>query len=203
MMGLREDQPTLEYLTDMVVDLQTVRSCITAAELDPEVSTAGYAMPNNRHIASGNIVMLKARQRMTEIMRILPGSSLVVAPSDTDLADPEMAAGLEESFGGGRYTAMQRAALLQLAWDHVSSGLDGRESAFELHCNGGIPAWRMQARSRFTRYNELANGVLKALDIPMPEIDLESLRQVSRLPRRQVTPQTSQEGAPAATGTAS
>jgi aromatic ring hydroxylase len=187
-MGLRQDQPTLEYLTDMLVDVETVRSCITAAELDPEWSTAGYAMPNNRHIASGNIVMLKARQRLTEMLRILPGSSLVVAPSDTDIADPAMAAGLEESFGGGGYTALQRAALLQLAWDHISSGLDGREAAFELHCNGGIPAWRMQARARFTRYNELANGVLKALDLEMPEIDLSSLREVVRLPRRQVTP---------------
>jgi 4-hydroxyphenylacetate 3-monooxygenase len=190
-MGLRNDQPTIEYLTDMVVDIETVRSCITAAELDPETSTAGYAMPNNRHVASGNIVLLKARQRLTEILRILPGSSLVVAPSDAELADPTVAAGLEESFGGGGYTALQRSALLQLAWDHISSGLDGRESAFELHCNGGIPAWRAQARSRFTRYNELANGVLKALDIEMPEIDLNSLREMARMPRRQVTPVSS------------
>ena len=76
---------------------------------------------------------------MAEILRILPGSSLVVAPSDTDLAAPEVGAGLEESFAGGGYTAIQRAALLQLAWDHVASALDGRESAFELHANGGRP----------------------------------------------------------------
>ena len=35
-----------------------------------------------------------------------------------------------------------RAALLQMAWDHVASALDGRESAFELHASGGVPAWR-------------------------------------------------------------
>ena len=109
--------------------------------------------------------MLKARQRMTETLRILPGSSLVVAPSDADLAAPEIAAGLEESFGGGGYTALQRAALLQMAWDHVASALDGRESAFELHANGGIPAWRGRMRRYFGRYNELANGVL---EVPEP-----------------------------------
>ena len=76
----------------------------------------------------GVISLLKARQRMAEILRTLPGSSLVVAPSDTDLADPEMRAGLEESFEGGGYTALQRSALLQLAADHVISSLDGRES---------------------------------------------------------------------------
>jgi 4-hydroxyphenylacetate 3-hydroxylase C terminal len=93
---------------------------------------------------------LQARQRMAEILRILPGSSLVVAPSDRDLAAPEMAAGLEESFGGGGYTARQRSALLQMAWDHVSSALDGRESAFELHASGGIPAWRGRLRRSLT-----------------------------------------------------
>jgi len=186
-MGLKEHQPTIEYLVDLVADVQTVRSCITAAELDPQVTQAGYALPGLVHIAAGSIAMLKARQRLTEILRILPGSSLLVAPADTDLAAPEMAAGLEEAFGGGGYTALQRSALLHLAWDHISSGLDGRESAFELHANGGIPAWRNRLRGWFNSYNELANGVLGALDLEMPTIDLNSLRQVPQGPRRPVS----------------
>jgi len=131
--------------------------------------------------------MLKARQRITEILRILPGSSLVVAPADTDLADPEMAAGLEETFGGGGYTALQRAALLQMAWDHISSDLDSRESAFELHANGGLPTWRNRLRGWFDRYNELANGVLSLLDIEMPTVDMTSIRIVPQRPRRPVS----------------
>jgi len=93
--------------------------------------------------------MLNARPRMSEILRILPGSSVVVAPSNRDLTAPEVAAGLEESFSGGGYTARQRSAMLQMAWDHVSSALDGRESAFELHANGGMPAWRGRLRRSF------------------------------------------------------
>jgi aromatic ring hydroxylase len=187
-MGLRQHEPTVEYLLDLVVDVQTVRTCITAAELDPETSVAGYAVPNRSHIAAGTIAIQKARQRMAEILRILPGSSLVVAPSDEDLASPEIGAGLEESFGGGGYTALQRSALLQLASDHVASALDGRESAFELHANGGIPAWRARLRQYFSRYDELANGVLKALDVEMPVIDFTSFREVPMAPRRQVMP---------------
>ena len=108
--GLREHQQTIEYLVDLVTEVQTVRSCIAAAELDPQVTQAGYAYPGLVHIAAGSIAMLKARQRITEILRVLPGSSLVMAPTDTDLAAPEMAAGLEETFGGGGYTALQRSA---------------------------------------------------------------------------------------------
>jgi aromatic ring hydroxylase len=187
-MGLVEHEPTIEYLIDLVVDVQTVRSCQTAAELDPEITAEGYCIPGRSHIAAGTIAIQKARQRMAEILRILPGSSLVVAPSDKDLAAPEVGAGLEESFAGGGDTALQRSALLQLACDHVSSALDGRESAFELHANGGIPAWRGRLRRYFSRYSELANSVLRSVSLDMPTIDLEGLRAAPLAPRRPVTP---------------
>jgi aromatic ring hydroxylase len=187
-MGLMQHEQTIDYLIDLVIDVQTVRSCLTAAERDPQFTPHGHCCPNHLHLATGSIAILKARQRMSEIMRIVPGSSLVVAPTDRDIAAPEMAAGLEESFGGGGYTALQRAALLQMAWDHVSSALDARESAFELHANGGMPVWRGRIRRNFDRYSELANAVLRQISVPMPEIDLASLREMAYAPRRVVTP---------------
>ena len=104
-MGLAAHEPTIEYLLDLITDVQTVRSCQTATELDPEFTAEGYCSPNHGHLAAGSLAMLKARRRMAEILRILPGSSLVVAPTDRDLADPALAGGLEESFGGGGYSA--------------------------------------------------------------------------------------------------
>jgi predicted GTPase len=65
---------------------------------------------------------------------------------------------------------------------------EGDESAFELHANGGIPAWRGRIRRSFSRYNELANGVLQALSLEMPTIDLDSLRAAPLPQRRPVTP---------------
>jgi aromatic ring hydroxylase len=187
-MSLTEHEATVEYLMDLLVDVQTVRSCQTAAELDPERTADGLCVPGRVHVAAGSIAMLKARQRMAEILRIVPGSSLVVAPSDKDLAAPEVGPGLEASFGGGGYTALQRAALLRLAADHVASALDGRESAFELHANGGVPAWRARLRRHFSHYDGLANGVLGVLGIDMPTIDLERLRAAPLPPRRPVAP---------------
>jgi aromatic ring hydroxylase len=187
-MGLVEHEPTIEYLVDLLIEIQTVRSCQTAAERDPQFTPQGYCYPNHCHVAAGSIAMLRARQKISEILRILPGSSLVVAPSDDDLAIPELAAGLDESFAGGGYTARQRAALLQLASDHVSSALDARESAFELHANGGLPAWRGRLRRSFDRYDELANAVLRSLDLDMPPIDLGSIPAAPIAPRRVVQP---------------
>ncbi|HLY45663.1 MAG TPA: 4-hydroxyphenylacetate 3-hydroxylase N-terminal domain-containing protein [Stellaceae bacterium] len=190
-MGLKEHAQTVEYLVDLVVEVQTVRTCLVAAERDPEFTAVGYCYPNHRHTAAGGIALFKARQRISEILRILPGSSLVVAPADSDLAAPQIAAGLEESFSGGGYSAMQRAALLQLAADHVSSALDGRESAFELHASGGHPNWRGWLRRNFSDYNELANAVLGAIDRPMPEIDVSNIPAMPIARRRPTTPGSS------------
>ena len=186
-MGLARHDQTIDYLLDLVVEVQTVRSCLLACERDPRFTASGYCVPNHAHLAAGGLAILRARPRMAEILRIIPGSSLVVTPSDRDLAAPEIAEGLADSFGGGGYTAVQRAALLQMAWDHVSSALDGRESAFELHASGGTPAWRGRLRHNFTSYNDLANRVTGAIGMPMPEIDLDHIREVPWAPRRQVT----------------
>jgi 4-hydroxyphenylacetate 3-monooxygenase len=173
--------------------VQVVRSCILAAEHDPEFTASGYCVPNHAHLAAGGIALFKARQRISEILRIVPGSSLVVAPADSDLAIPELEAGLEASFGGGGYTARQRSALLQLAWDHVSSALDGRESAFELHASGGMPGWRHWLRRSFRDYNTLANAVLPMLDLAMPEIDVASIGTAPVAARRAASPPPSEK----------
>jgi aromatic ring hydroxylase len=193
-MALTEHEGTVEYIVDLLVEVQTVRTCLTAAELQPQVTAQGYCIPDRRHIAVGTIAIQKARQRVTEILRTLPGSSLVVAPSDSELRDPELAAGLEETFGGGGYTALQRSALLSLAWDHISSALDGRESAFELHANGGVSAWRARLRRDYEHYNELANRVLESLNVEMPYVDVTNIKAIPMTPRRQVTPPPAYQG---------
>jgi 4-hydroxyphenylacetate 3-monooxygenase len=187
-MGLKQHPPTIELLMDIVTGVQTVRSCLVAAELDACFTPEGYAYPNHSHLAAGSIAMLKARQGITEALRVLPGSSLVVAPTDWDLASPEIGAGLAEAFGGGGFTALQRAALLQMASDHASSALDARESAFELHANGGVIAWRGRLRRSFSDWNNLANAVLKQAAVPMPPVDLSAIAAAPLAPRRPVTP---------------
>ncbi len=187
-MGLMQHEPTLEYLLDLTTDVQTVRACLVATERDPVATTDGFCAPNHAHLAVASIAMLKARPRMGDIMRALPGSSLVVAPSDRDLADPDLAAGLAECFEGGGFTALQRAALMQLAWDHVGSALDHRESVYELHANGGQQAWRNRLRRNFNDYDALANGAMALAGTAMPAVSFAAFRDAPMAARRPVTP---------------
>jgi 4-hydroxyphenylacetate 3-monooxygenase len=185
--GLKQHDVTVDYLVDIIAEVQIVRACLTAAEHDPEFTASGYCVPNHAHVAAGGISLFKSRQRISELLRIIPGSSLVVAPGDKDLEIPALAEGLEESFGGGGYTARQRVALLQLAWDHVSSALDGRESAFELNASGGLPGWRHWLRRSFRDYNQLANAVLDMIDLDMPAIDVSAIGTAPVAARRTVS----------------
>ena len=185
-MGLKQNDATVGYLVDLMTEVQVVRCCIIASEHDPDFTATGYCVPNHAHVAAGGISLLKARQRMSELLRVIPGSSLVMAPLNSDLDMPELATGLEETFGGGGFSARQRAALLQLVWDHVASSLDGRESAFELHASGGLPGWRAWLRRSFKDYNRLANAVLRVIDLPMLAIDVDSIRTAPVAPRRAV-----------------
>ena len=174
-MSLKENQYITDLIVDMMVEVQKLRTSFVAAELDARVTDFGEYYPNALHLAAGAMTALESRQRLAEILRILPGSSLVMAPSDDDLTEELTGAGLEEAFGGAGYTALQRAGLLNLVWDHVSSGLDGRESAFELHANGGRNAWRNRLRLTFEGYNDLANEAMRQLSIVMPEIDVTDM----------------------------
>jgi aromatic ring hydroxylase len=125
-LGATSYPPVVEQLLDLVTNVQTIKSCVTAAELDPQRTAGGYLLPGLLHLASAALYNLEVRQHMAEILRNIGGSAAVVAPADTDLADSRLARDLEDTFGGGGYTALQRSALLHLIWDLVSSGLDGR-----------------------------------------------------------------------------
>ncbi len=48
--------------------------------------------------------------------------------------------------------------------------------------------WRSWLRRNFKSYNELANAVLRALDLSMPEIDLSNIPAAPPAMRRTVSP---------------
>ena len=89
-----------------------------------------------------------------------------------------------------------------LAWDlvrHERALFELRDGATALPVQPGdakrekvtaksVPVWRARIRRCFDRYSELANAVLGQLPLPMPKLDLRSLREVAYAPRRPVAP---------------
>ena len=175
-MGLKEHEQTVEYLVDLVVEVQTVRSCIAAAERDPEFTPAGYCFPNHRHLAAGGIALVQG--------------------AAADLGDPAHRARLLSGRGAGRQRSRRAriggrprrrrsaaaatprcSARRCCSWPGITSPRrsTAAKSAFELHASGGMPNWRGWLRQNFRDYNELANAVLRSIDMTMPEIDVGAI----------------------------
>ena len=115
---------------------------------------------------AGSIAILKARQRMAEILRILPGSSLVVAPSDQDLASPEVGGRARGVVRGRRLhgaAALGAApAGLPITSPRRSTGAS-RRSSFTPTAASRRGA-RTAAPATSARHSELANAALKLLE---------------------------------------
>lgn len=201
-MGLRDTPNIVAQLVDLMIDCQTIRSCLTASNYELIVTPGGYMLPKPLHVAAAAIYTFRNRQRMSDILRQIPGSTLVIRPTDVEFEDPAMSEAVEAGFGGGGYTAQQRSALLNLIWDHTSSSLDGRESAFEGHASGGMVAWRGRVQRWFSRYDELANRVLENVDIEMPKITLDMLRDMAATGFERPPPPPRPDATPVATDAA-
>ena len=186
-MGLVAHEPTIEYLLDLITDVQTVRSCQTAAELDPEFTPEGYCSPNHGHLAAGSIAMLKARPRMGEILRILPGSSLVVAPTDRDLADARAWRPAWRSRSPAAATA-RCSARPCCRWRGTMSARRSIIASLSSSCTP-TAGFRL-ARPAAPQLRPLQRaGQRRAapLELPMPEIDLNCIRDAPLAARRPVS----------------
>ena len=178
-MGLAQHEQTIDYLVDLIVEVQTVRSCLTACERDPRFTPDGWCVPNHAHLAAGGLAILRARPRMAEILRIVPGSSLVVAPSDSDLAAPEIAEGLDE-FVRRRRLHAHCSAQPCCRWPGTMSHRRSTGANRRSNCTPAA-AFRPGAAgcatiSRATTTSPIASP--RSLGIPMPEIDLDHIREV-------------------------
>ena len=56
-MGLKENPATIEQLVDLAADVQTSRTCLTAAELEPEMTVGGHARHQIYAHARKNLVL--------------------------------------------------------------------------------------------------------------------------------------------------
>ena len=135
-----------------MTDVQTVRSCQRATELDPVFTAEGFCAPNHTHLSAGSIAMLKARPRMDEILRSLPGSSLVVAPSDQDLrlirpSPPgwkSRSAVADIPRASAQRCCKWRGIMSVRRWTIA-------KSVYELHANGGMPVMATSAPAQLRR----------------------------------------------------
>jgi len=155
---------SVESVTDLILQTETMRTALHACAANAQSSPAGIALPNMMNLTVGMASALENRARMAHTVRVLAGHQAMLAPSLQDLAAPELGPVIAPSYESDGLSARQRAALLHLVADHTASALEGRQATFEALATGGMRIWRGQAQRFFGRRGELVNGVLATLE---------------------------------------
>ena len=178
-MGLKENQQTIEQLVELTVNVQITRTCLTAAETGPgddskrqcPAQSAAYRLLGNQHHAGA-----PANERDPAWpSRIVAGQTprqTPILPTQRWLTNWRTLSGAAatQRCSGPRYCNW-----LGTRWRRDWTG--GRQSSRCTPAAGWMHG-RRQVAAWFPNYNELANGVQSFLNVDIPPLDLSGLQDV-------------------------
>ena len=152
----------------------------------PRSSEEGYCIPGGAHIAAGSIAMQKGRQRMAEILGSCPAHRSWSRRRTRIWRRPRSRRG-SRSRSAAEDTRRVSARPCSSLPPTTSPRLWTAASPHSSYTPTAGSRLRARLRRYFGSYNELANGVLAALSLEMPAIDLDSLRAMPMPQRRPIT----------------
>ncbi|SDX16433.1 4-hydroxyphenylacetate 3-monooxygenase [Marininema mesophilum] len=145
-----------EMLGELIIQGQTLKGLILAAEIEGEVDEEGIYLPSFSYIESGRNLGTTFYPRTIEILqRISAGGNLQVPSSLKDFST-EISPLMKTYFRGADIDAEGRTKLMKLAWDLIGTPFASRHSLYE-HFYAGDPI-----RNRASQYLSYNKGKLIA-----------------------------------------
>ena len=133
--GAEVFQHMYEKLSDIWINLETMKACLRASEADAELDDWGVMRPAASPISAGCSLFTKCYPRMIEFIQHIGASGLVAMPTEQDVNGP-LAAEIQNSFQAARADAYDRISLFRLAWDTTLSAFGSRQVIYERYCRG-------------------------------------------------------------------
>jgi aromatic ring hydroxylase len=134
-LGTRDQPENQTLLAEAVAALEALRTVIRAAEIDPQFTDEGIALPNPEKTAVARVIDLQTHARLIEIVRHICASSLIMAPGASELDHPTIGPLMKELVAGSDDQALERYKLLKLAWDYACDSFGQRQLLFEEHAS--------------------------------------------------------------------
>lgn len=140
-----------EQVAELIIQRDTLRACLRAAEADAAPNRYGVMSPALPPIRAGRTLFGRSiYPRMVEIIQLLGTSSLMALPAEADF-DADIAAEVDQYLATDTTNARDRAKLFHLAWDASCSAFSGRQVLYE-RMFGGNPV--RNALALYTNYDK-------------------------------------------------
>jgi aromatic ring hydroxylase len=116
-----------EKLGELLIELEVFRACYYGAEALSKQQPNGVWSVNQPYLAAANLRAPRLYPRLVEAVQILAAGGFFYAPTEADLANPELRPSLDK-YAKGRpgVSAEERIALFKLAWDATGDSFGSR-----------------------------------------------------------------------------
>ena len=136
-------------LADAMVYLETLRSCIQAAEANPVRSPSGLTLPNPTTALAARTFAIERYPLLLQHIRELCGPGLLMAPGQADLHNPDIGPHLHRYFVAHDQAAPERFRLLKLAWEYACDSFGSRQLLFEMYNVGSLATNKQRLASTY------------------------------------------------------
>jgi 4-hydroxyphenylacetate 3-monooxygenase oxygenase component len=141
--NFREIQNMLGELTTYV---EMTRLALLAMQQEAYLTEGGHVAPGST--LGPDAYAAQVAERVTEIVREIGASGIIMQPSEADLASPELRPLLEKYMRGKGIEVDQKSRLFRVAWDLVADSYGVRQEMYEKWYRGNV------VRNRISLYNQ-------------------------------------------------
>lgn len=151
-------------LGELVSYAELVELGLRGMEADGYRTATGLHAPGKG--VSVGIFSAQNAWRVSEIVREIAASGLVMQPTEGDLANPELGPFLERYMRGKDIDVAPKSRLFRLAWDLVGDGYGSRQALYEHLQRGDITRNRIRVYEQYDQ-TEVRSRLDALLDEPM------------------------------------
>jgi 4-hydroxyphenylacetate 3-monooxygenase len=128
--GIEQFQHIHEKVTEVWVNLETMKAFRRAAEVDASPNEYGVVTPAWDPLDAARNLFPRLFPRMIEIVQQIGASGLVAMPTEADVHGP-LAEDIRRYYQSARQDALERIPLFRLAWDTAISAFGTRQVLYE------------------------------------------------------------------------
>jgi aromatic ring hydroxylase len=155
--GVKDFREIGDQLGELTSYVELTRLALVGLERELRTTSGGHLAPGVTLALDAFAAQISAR--VTQIMRVVCGSGLVMQPSEADLANPVLAPLLKRYMGGKDVDVAFKSRLFRLAGELVSDRYGMRQELYELWNRGDIVRNRIALYASYPGREKLESNI--------------------------------------------